>query len=159
MMTAGSVTVNDNETHSGTGMALAIYEALKTAHASELPDPDAGAFPPPDLPEGTSDADREEAEAKTAATNAQMRANKVAARVRMLRRDAADATAIATAVVAHIQANAVVSLSSVVATVSPSASVGRTPDPNDPGAAIQGPLLEVQLPVTGAAGATTLGVQ
>ena len=36
-MIGGSVAVSDDESHSGTGLALVLYEATKAARLSELP--------------------------------------------------------------------------------------------------------------------------
>ncbi|MCU0655807.1 MAG: hypothetical protein MUF64_11160 [Polyangiaceae bacterium] len=58
--------------------------------------------------------------------------------------------------VTYLQEHARVPLANVVATVSTSTSTGRTPNPNDPNTAIQGPSAAVELPVTGTAGAVEL---
>ena len=60
--------------------------------------------------------------------------------------------------VTYLQAHAVVSLADVKATVDTVASVGRLPATSNPGDPIDGPAAPVDLPVTGAAAATTLAL-
>jgi hypothetical protein len=143
-MIGGSVTVNDDETESGTGLALALYLALKTAHAADLPQLSVlGAPPYTTLP-----ADKRPAAEQSIKD----------ARLKQLRGYAVDATALGTATVTYLQAHAEVSLASVVATVSTSASVGVLPTVIAAGQPIGPPGADVGLPVTGAGGGTTLGL-
>ena len=128
-MIPGAVTVADDGSATGSGMALAIFTARVAAF-------DGGNYLP--LASG-------------------LHAN-LPDRVKVLRAFAIDAVAHATGIVSYVQANAVVSLASVVATVSAGQSLGATPNPNNAATAITGPGAAVPLPVTGAAGATTLGV-
>lgn len=144
MMIGGSVTVNDDETESGSGLSLALYLALKAAHLAELPSlavVDAAPFTtlPADARETARQSIRD-------------------ARLTQLRGYAKDAQAMGVTVVAYLQAHAEVSLASVVATVSTSASVGVLPASLTPGLAIDPPGAAVGLPVTGAGAVTVLGV-
>jgi hypothetical protein len=143
-MIGGSVTVNDDETESGTGLALALYLALKTAHAADLPSLAVVDAPP----FATLPADARETARQSIRD----------ARVKQLRGYAVDATALGTATVAYLQAHAEVSLASVVATVSTSAHVGVLPASLVVGTPIDPPGSPVDLPVTGAGGSASLGL-
>lgn len=150
-MTPGSVTVNDDESHTGSGAALAVYEALKAAHAPDMP-----STAPYDAFPWVDDGDKK---ATMTPANRQAALDGVkAARVKMLRRDAGDATAIGATMVAYIQANARVPLANVKATVSDATSVGKLPATLTPGDPIDPPDPAVDLPVTGDAGATELPI-
>lgn len=149
-MIGGSVEVSENESHSGSGLALALYEARKAASSTLLSnlDPVAKLAELPRLSEPGMEA------AKTATI-----AGLKKARLDLLRGLADDANLLGPVLIDYIQAHAEVSLAGVVATVETSASLGRAPDPLTPNAPIKGPLSPVSLPVTGDDGATILGVQ
>lgn len=149
-MIGGSVTVADDETETGTGLALALYLARKAASADTLAklDPTTVLAQLPKLNEPGQES------AKAATIDGLKNA-----RLDLLRGLAADANVLGPTVVAYIQANAEVSLTSVVATVGTSAVVGRMSNPVAPDVDIQGPSAPVALPVTGPAGVTKLGVQ
>lgn len=161
-MTPGSVTVNDNESHTGDGLALALYLATKAAHKHELANPAAFDEPPwtnpPPLPETASEEVKNSILSAKAKSLVKMKEDAVKMRLDTLRRWALDATVIGATVVTYLQAHAVVSLADVKATVDTVASVGRLPATSNPGDPIDGPAAPVDLPVTGAAAATTLAL-
>jgi hypothetical protein len=133
-MTGGSVTVNNDESHTGSGLALAAYVALKAQYAADLPviDPAEPAF---------------------------TKGIKQESRLARLRDLAKQANALGPAFVAYLQANATVSLANVKAKVDTATSVGRLPPTFISGDPIDAPSEDVELPVTGDAGATTLALQ
>lgn len=139
-MIGGSVTVADDETHTGTGLALAIFEAKKKAGEEQLT-PLSEESTRASMPAGLSAAQQAERVSLAAKT-----------RLGILRGWATDASALGPALVGYIAAHAEVSLAGVSATVSPQASVGRAPDPLEAGAPIQGPEAAVALPVTKGSG-------
>lgn len=122
-MTAGSVTVNDDESHAGTGLALEIYLADKATLT--LPAvPTVGLIVSPystDRPSNSTDVDLVKAQ-----------------RVAALREAARRATAYAVTVT-YIQNNGVARVTSE--------SLGRTPDPNSANTPIQAPSSPVNIPI------------
>lgn len=128
MMIAGSVTVASDETHTGTGLALARYEADKASMVA------AGMLPSLPLLAATT------APYSTARPVEQTDIDLTkAGRLAVLREAARRATASAAADVAYLQANASARVTTEV--------LGRTPDPNDPGADIQPPAAPVDIPI------------
>jgi hypothetical protein len=124
-MNGGFVTVKDDESHVGTGLALAMYEALK-ATLDLPPVPKLGDTAPPcskERPVTQFDIDllREQ-------------------RLRLLRRTAAQAAALGVATVQYMKAHAVV--------VVTNESLGRLPANVKAGEAIQGPASPVTLKVS-----------
>ena len=144
-MTGGPVTVADDETHAGSGLALALYLAKMVAGAAQL-EPLSEASTRANMPAGLT-AEQEAERLSLAATS----------RLSILRGWASEANALGPALVDYLKAHAEVSLSGVVATVATEASVGRVPDPAAAGAPIDGPATPVTLPVT-KGGATRLGL-
>jgi len=124
-MEGGFVTVKDDESHEGTGLALAMYDALKAT--LELPAvPKLGDTTPP------YSAARPVMQADIDLVREQ--------RVKLLRRTAAQAAAMGVATVAYLQAHAVV--------VVTNQSLGRLPANVKAGEAIQGPTSPVTLKVS-----------
>lgn len=146
-MTPGSVTVNDDETVTGTGMARALYDGLASVGAPDLAAITASMTGSPDFPGWKAEV------------KAQVTTEEKAARLALRRSWAKQANALGPAIVTYVQAHATVSLVDVKATVSTSASVGRLPATLTPGDPIDAPSSAVGLPVTGDGGATELGVQ
>lgn len=131
-LVAGTVSVSATEVVSGSGLARAIYDA-------EVATTD---LPPQDVSSEHAGWDDYKAELQEKLTSARLDQ-----RVSTLRGIAKKATALASALVPYFTTNAEISLATVVATVSPTTSTGRTPNPNDPDTAIQGPAVAVTLPV------------
>jgi hypothetical protein len=124
-MTGGFVTVKDDESHQGTGLALAMYEALKGT--LELPPvPKLGDTSPP------YSAARPVIQADIDLVREQ--------RVKLLRRTAAEAAALGMATVQYLKAHAVV--------VVTNESLGRLPSNVAAGQPIQGPASPVTLKVS-----------
>lgn len=151
-MIGGNVLVADDEAETETisGLAGAIYTSLKTSNAAYLAQvlqnfDDALARPQPQM-----------SAEQLAKYRDDIRLQKKAASVGIKRYWAKQANELGPPIVAYIQAEARIPLANVVATVSTSTSTGRTPNPNDPNTAIQGPASAVELPVTGDAGAVEL---
>lgn len=143
-MIAGSVTIAADQAETKSGLAGVVYDQLKVEHADDLaaveqPFDDALAQLPP------------------VHIEQMLLQGKADAVLAFLRGLAKTANAVGKTV-GYIQSNAVVSLSGVQATVATSTSVGRLPLSTTPGSPIDGPGTAVGLPVTGAGGATTLGV-
>lgn len=145
-MQGGTVTINEDGSYDGTGLAKAIFLAIHEQRKSQLA-AISDAFNNSLSTPGLSDAEQ-------AALKSQRDAQVVA----LLRLWASDANALGPAIVTYIQANAAVSLTSVKATVSTSASVGTVPNPVVAGDPIDPPGTAVDLPVTGAGGATEIGI-
>ena len=155
-MQGGFVAVDDNEQVSGGGLARAIFDRQRVTHGDQLAQVDAaydGLIQRVQAGELGATSD----ESKALLTE-RFQQEKTAARLNLLRQWASTANDLGPPIVAYIQAEARVSLDAVKATVSPTTSTGRTPNPNTPDTAIQGPAAAVSLPVTGAGGATSLGV-
>ncbi len=151
MMLGGTVTVNEDETHAGSGLALALYLGRKPTLADAL----ASLDPEPMLAPLRPDIDK----ADNAEKKAKMLVGLKDARLAVLRGLADDCNAFGPAIVGYIQAHAEVSLAGVTAAIETSVSVGRLPAPVVPLAPIEGPEELVALPVTGESGATALGVK
>lgn len=96
-MVAGSVTVADDESRTGSGMAVAIYDARAARYATLLTGP---GFTPPSL--GQTSPPFALARPATQADIDQVKAQRLA----LLRGVALDATADAYAIVSYIQAHA-----------------------------------------------------
>jgi hypothetical protein len=123
-LSAGSVSVASNDVATGSGLALAMYQA------------DVATRPLPTVPTLGSTA----APWTTARPVSQADVDGVkAARLATLQEASRLATAWAGAIVAHITANGHAVVSGV--------SVGRTPDPNDPDTPIAAPASPVELPI------------
>lgn len=150
-MQGGNVTIDDDEIINGSGLARAIFDRISARHADQLAKIDAA------YDSSIAAAADLSPEARNAVV-ASLNDNKKAARLNLLRYWADTANDIGPPIVAYIQAEASVSLVNVKATVSTSTSTGRTPNPNNPDTAIQGPASAVELPVTGDGGATALGI-
>jgi hypothetical protein len=157
-MQGGSVIVNDDESVSGGGLARAIFNHLATLHAAELSGINT------DYNTMLAEINAGQHGATTEEIKQTMRPSfdataQAAARLRLLRKWATTANDIGPPLVAYIQAEASIPLANVKATVSTSTSTGRTPNPNDPDTAIQGPASAVDLPVTGSGGASSLRIE
>lgn len=118
-LVGGSVTVNNDQSYSGSGLALAIFEARRAwLIANVFPDWDPNGSPPSDV-----------------YTPATWAATANATRLAMLHGAADFANLLAPPIVDHIKANA-----EVTVTVSTSdGGLQRTPDPNDPNTNTQAP--------------------
>jgi hypothetical protein len=124
-MTAGTVTVADNETVSGAGLARALYDA-DAATMTLMTLPTLGATTAPysaARPVAQSDIDLVQT-----------------GRLLTLRDVARRANAYASAIVTYLQANAKAHVTNQ--------SLGRTPNPNDPDTAIAAPSAPVDIPIT-----------
>lgn len=161
-MIGGSVTVADDETVTGDGLARAWFDAFVASFASTLPP-----VPTHDEARDGLRAERKQAADRNPSTTPYVEPTEAditariqgakTRRLQALRGWTSLPNLLAPPTVAYIQANAVVDLAAVVATVS-SQQVGRTPNPNNANTAIQAPSSPVTLPVTNGA-ATTIGVQ
>lgn len=148
-MVGGSVSVSGNGAISKSGLAGAIFDALQAADNQRMVNTVAffdDFINSVKFQENSPDA------------QARFLTMKDTAILDLLRSWAVTATAVGQATVAYLQANATVSLASVKATVSTGTSVGRTPNPNNPATPISPPTAAVDLPVTGAGGATDLSL-
>lgn len=154
-MTGGSASVADDdpETETLSGLAGAIYTSLKASNAASY-NAAMAAFD-----EAIAMARPHMVPADLEAARVKMRADKKQASVALKRLWAKQANELGPPIVAYIQANAVVSLANVKATVDTSTSVGKLPATLTPGDPIDAPSENVELPVTGQDGATALGVQ
>ena len=146
-MIPGSVTVYDNEQAAGSGLARAIYDQLWSLNKDQLTAIDQAYYNVINTPDTPLEVKQ------------QLNAQRIAARLGTLRGWAKTANEIGPPIVAYLQANAVVSLINVHATVDTGDSVGRLPAVLTPGDPIDGPAAPVDLPVTGAGAVTTLALQ
>jgi hypothetical protein len=128
-MLAGTVSVDDNGNATGSGYAYEHFQ--KALSLTQLPDPanPDGAYGPNPLPDSTLQA---LAQARLSTINA-----------------LATAANLAATVVQYILDNAVVTLSGAQVAVTPTTVLGRLPATMTAGTPIQGPAVEVDLPVTG----------
>lgn len=162
-MIGGSVSIAQTINPDGTfeevetksGLAGAMYDALKAANLDSynttMADMDTAiAAPRSHLSEDTNP--------KLSEVRAQLRQSKAETSLGIKRGWAKQANELGPPIVAYLQANAVVSLASVKATVSDAASVGRLPATLTPGDPIDPPSAAVDLPVTGNAGAVELSL-
>lgn len=145
-MEGGQVAVTDDETVSGGGLARAIYNKKATSGAATLA-AISDAYASSLATEGLSQQERES-----------LVAQRDSSRLSLLRSWAAEANDLGAAIVDYLKDNATVSLATVKATVGTSTSVGRTPNPNNGDVPIEPPSAAVDLPVTGAGGATVLAL-
>lgn len=130
---AGTVSVADDETPTGSGMALALYTSMVTfITLPTLPALGATAAPYSAARPAT----------QTDINNAQ------AGRLTALRGVAAQANGIATGLVPYVTANAEVHVGSMAAHVT-NESLGRTPNPNAADRAIEPPSYPVDIPLAG----------
>jgi hypothetical protein len=134
-LAVGAVAIADNESVSGTGAARAIYDATVSiaVNLGPLVLPTLGATLAPyrtERPVGQGDIDRMKI-----------------ARLIVLRAHATTCTVIAN-LIPYLVENASIVPGSLHATVT-TESVGVTPTPNDPGAAILPPASPVGIPLTG----------
>lgn len=133
----GAVVVADDESVTGSGLALAIYQQTAAQNAGQLA-AISSAF-------ATSINDPATPDASKAALAGQRDQQ----RLDLIRSWARTANTLGPAIVDYLKANAVVSLTGVVATVSTGTSVGTVPNPVVAGDPIDPPATAVDLPVTG----------
>jgi hypothetical protein len=146
-MEGGTVHVRDDATITGSGLARHIVESIKPGVAAEIEAKYQAVFATPTF------------QALDPSVQDTVRAEKTTALLSSLRWWASIANGLAPALVTYLQQHAAVSIAGVVATVDTTTSLGRTPTPNDPDEPIVPPSEAVELPVTGALGATTLALQ
>lgn len=127
-LTAGSVTVADDETASGSGWAKALYDGDAATFAPTLPNPN---VPPAGFPPAIW------------ATVAK------AIRLAALRERARQANAYAAANVGHVTANAVVNTGTIAPKVRSTDSVGKVPNPVVAGNPIDPPAADVTIGISG----------
>ena len=129
------MTIADDGSHSGSGLALALYLAIhaqKNAQVTAIVD----AF-------NNSMADAPDE------VRAQLAAQRDEQTAALLRSWAQEANILGPAIVDYLKANAVVSLTGAVATLDTTTSAGRLPALLTPGDPIDPPAADVSLPVTG----------
>lgn len=153
MLKGGYVSIGPNDLPTGDGLAWALFQAIKKARQSEYNS----------LADFFQKTDKKGQELVNAGRWAQEKLDEQRelhkAQLRaILDGWAREANTYGPTIVAYFQEHARVPLTNVVATVSTSTSIGRTPTPNDPNTAIQGPSAAVELPITGASGAVELPV-